>query len=81
MFAFIRQLFSALSAFCLAFEKVGQSTVNLATIGEEMSNTYLDDTRAQRKIAQIRMAKQLRDEEAKALKLAGTDPVTDVEAK
>lgn len=77
MFGMFRQLFAALSAFCVGLEKIGQSFVNLTTIGEEMSGTYLDETRAQRKDQLTKLAaasKRLEELEA-------ANNVTDVVAK
>jgi len=77
MFGMFRHMFMALSQFFIGFEKIGNSFVNLTTIGEEMSGSYLDETRAQRKDQLVKLAaasKRLEDLEA-------SNNVTDVVAK
>ena len=61
----IRQFFNALTVLFAAGEKVAKSLDNLATVAEETSGQYVDDSRAQRAIKRIELEKQLKLVEAK----------------
>jgi hypothetical protein len=51
----ITQFFSALAVFFTAFEKIGKTADNLATIAEESSGAYMDEARItrQEKLAKL----------------------------
>ena len=76
MFGMFRQLFAALTVFCAGLEQVGKSFVNITTIGKEMSGSYLDETRAQRKDQLTKLAAA-----SKRLEELEANGVTDVVAK
>jgi hypothetical protein len=59
MGAALSQLFATLVSFFVAFEKIGTTINNLATVAEETSGSYVDESRAKR-------AKQLKQLQADA---------------
>lgn len=64
MFAMFRQFFTALTVIFSAFEKNAKALENLSTIGEEMSASYLDSTRADRTKQQLRLNREIAAEQA-----------------
>jgi len=61
-----RALFASIASFFTAFEKVGVTMVNLTTITEEMSATYLDTTRQDRENNRVKQAAKAKEIAAKA---------------
>ena len=78
MFGMFRHMFMALSQFFIGFEKIGNSFVNLTTIGEEMSGTYLDETRAQRADQRLQLEAKTK---ALRLKQAQAEAATVIDAE
>jgi len=63
MFSMFKQMFTALTVLFAATEKMAKAIDNLATVGEEMSANYLEESRIEN---QVRIA-QLRKDNKKLL--------------
>lgn len=56
----ITQLFTALSVLFTAFESICKTLLNLSTVAEESSGTYMDSARIDRQIALSKLNAQRR---------------------
>lgn len=60
MFSMFRQFFMAFTTLFSALEKVANSLNCLATVGEDMANGYLEETRLERAARIQELTKQLK---------------------
>jgi hypothetical protein len=58
MFSMFKQMFMMFSTFFSAGERLARSLDNLATIGEEMSQSYLNESRVRNAIALTKLQQQ-----------------------
>jgi hypothetical protein len=60
MFAMFKQLFSAITVYFIAFEKLAKATEHLSTWAEESAGSFADEARVQRQAKMNLMLKQER---------------------
>lgn len=68
MFAMFKQLFVGFTAFFLAFEKIGKSTVSLSEWAEETAAAFADEARIERAKKLASMKSELKAVESKGTK-------------
>ena len=60
MFAMFRQFFNTFTTLFAALDQLAQGLLNVTTVTNEMSGTYLDQSRADREQAKINQARSLK---------------------
>lgn len=60
MFAMFKQLFSAITTFFIAMEKIAQASNHLSTWAEETAGSFADEARIQRQAKMNAMLKEQR---------------------
>ncbi len=72
MSAMFQQVFAAIAMFFAAFEKFASAANNIATVADESSAAYADESRIQRK---MKLNQLNRDLEASAKATTVTEPI------
>lgn len=60
-FAMLRQLFAMIGSFSAAGQSIGRACENLALVAEETSGAYLDESRSNRRKAQLLLENEVKE--------------------